>query len=161
MPIRNQVDNRNPRGSFSTRWRPRSCTGWRQVRRMMRKFSFRTPRFPVDFPVSVTQDCATRPGRCLEISVEGMKVELEDQFAPNSDGSVEIRCDELQLEIHFRVIYSESNVRGLEFTFRTGEQRKAVSDLVSRLSAPRPCRSLVPSGQRFASPHPASNFHFI
>jgi len=124
----------------------------------MRKFRFRAPRFPVDLPVSVMQDGATRPGRCLEISVEGMKVKLEDRFAPNSDGSVEIHIDELQMEIPFRVIYSESNTRGLEFAFETRKQKQAAASLVSALLAPRPCRSLVPGGQRFASPRPASAF---
>jgi len=124
----------------------------------MRKFRFRAPRFPVDLPVSVTQEGATRLGRCLEISLEGMKVELEDQFAPNSDGAVEIDLDDLQLRLPFRVVYSVANTRGLKFTIETRKQREAVSDLVSSLSVPRPCTSLVPHRQRFGPPHPVSPF---
>lgn len=121
----------------------------------MRNFNFRAPRFPVDLFVSIMQDGATRRGRCLEISVEGMKVELEDQFAPTSDGSVEIPLDESQLQLPFRVIYAAANVRGLEFTFETLAQKQIAANLISALTAPRQCRSLVPSGQRSALPRPA------
>jgi hypothetical protein len=43
----------------------------------------REPRYPVDIPVTVMRGAARCPGRCLDLSSEGLLVELSEELETN------------------------------------------------------------------------------
>jgi hypothetical protein len=102
----------------------------------MQKFEYRTPRYLVDLPVLLTLTDATIPGRCKEISKEGMRVELRDQVAAESSGTVSVSYKNLALELRVSVAHSGKGSDGLKFLFETEEDRSAVEHLVALLSGP-------------------------
>jgi hypothetical protein len=104
---------------------------------LMRKFDYRAPRFPVDFPVRLTLDGSTQPGRCIEISTEGMKLELKEPLAPDSNGVVRFSFQDVSLELVVRVAHSGVSFDGVKFVYETDEQRDEINRMVARLSAPQ------------------------
>jgi hypothetical protein len=100
----------------------------------MQKFEYRTPRYQVDLPVLLTLENASVPGRCREISKEGMRVELRQPVAPDSCGSVSIRYKELSLELSVCVTHSGPGHDGLKFLFASEEDRSLVDHLVALLA---------------------------
>lgn len=109
----------------------------------MRKFRFRSPRFPVDIPIKVTRGGASRPGRCIEISADGMKFEGADLPDPQSSGSIQIDYEELSLVLPFRSVYTAAKFEVAEFVLKSAEQKRDVNLLISAISSPKPCKSLV------------------
>jgi hypothetical protein len=105
----------------------------------MRKFNYRVPRFPVDIPVRLSFDESTQVGRCLEISIEGMKLEAGQPLSPDSRGTVNLSYLGIAVELSIRVAHSGSSFDGVMFVYESEEQRDKVSQLVSLLA--RPTRS--------------------
>lgn len=105
-------------------------------RKNMQKFEYRTPRYSVDLPVLLMLESARVPGRCREISREGMRVELGQPVAPDSCGSVSISYRELSVELPVCVTRSGPDNDGLKFVFRSDEDREAIERLVARLAGP-------------------------
>ena len=100
----------------------------------MRKFDYRVPRFLVDFPVRLTLEDATQFGRCLEISTEGMKLEVREHLSTDSCGAVHLSYKNLSLDLPVRVANSGPTYDGLRFIFETDEQREDVVRLVALLA---------------------------
>ncbi|HEX3892676.1 MAG TPA: PilZ domain-containing protein [Terracidiphilus sp.] len=103
----------------------------------MRKFDYRAPRFSVDLPVCLTFDASMQHGRCIEISTEGMKLELRQPLAPDSCGTVAFNYQDFALELPVRVAHSGSYYDGVKFIYETEEQRDEINRLVARLTAPQ------------------------
>lgn len=101
----------------------------------MQKFEYRTPRYPVDLPVLLTLQNATIPGRCQEISREGMKVELRDPVTPDTCGTVSVSYKELSLELPVCVARAGAGLGGLRFILESEKDRSAVERLVSLLAS--------------------------
>jgi|SRR5579872_1970510 len=112
------------------------CLTW-QERILMRKFDYRAPRFPVDFPVRLSIDGSTQPGRCVEISTEGMKLELREPLAPDSNGVVRFGFQDVSLELAVRVAHSGVSFDGVKFVYETDEQRDEINRMVARLTSPQ------------------------
>jgi PilZ domain len=104
----------------------------------MRKFNYRVPRFPVDLPVLLTFGESTQVGRCLEISVEGMKLEAGQPLSPDSRGTVHLTYLGIAVELSIRVAHAGSAFDGVTFVYDSEEQRDKVSQLVSLLARPTP-----------------------
>jgi hypothetical protein len=102
----------------------------------MRKFDYRAPRFAVDLPVRLMFEESIQPGRCLEISTEGMKLELRQPLAPDATGTVRLSYQDAILELPVRVAHSGAFYDGVKFIYESDEQRDEVSRLVTRLTAP-------------------------
>ena len=100
----------------------------------MQKFEYRTPRYLVDLPVLLIVADARVPGRCRQISREGMSVELPEPLAADASGTVSIRYKNLALELRVEVTNSEKGVEGLKFLFDTDEDRSSVERLVALLA---------------------------
>jgi PilZ domain len=100
----------------------------------MQKFEYRTPRYQVDLPVLLTLNNTSVPGRCREISREGMKVELRQPVAPDSCGSVSISYKDLSLELPVCVTHSGPGYDGLKFVFNSERDRSMVERLVALLA---------------------------
>jgi hypothetical protein len=103
----------------------------------MRNFVYRAPRFPVDLPVHLTIEDSTVAARCREISEDGMDLEgLEDPL-PVSSGMVAVSYKGMKIEIEARVVRSESNSGGLEFIYKSEEERNRVAHFVALAAEPR------------------------
>jgi hypothetical protein len=100
----------------------------------MQKFEYRIPRYVVDLPVMLTLEGLSIPGRCREISIEGMRVELRQPAPPESSGTVSIHYRELSLELPVCVTHSGTGHDGLKFQFEAEKDRTAVERLVSLLA---------------------------
>lgn len=103
----------------------------------MRKFDYRAPRFAVDLPVRVTFDGAMQQGRCIEISTEGMKLELRQPLSTESPGSVRLSYQEFSLEVPVRVAHSGPTFDGVRFVCVSDEQRDELVRLVAVLAGAR------------------------
>lgn len=110
----------------------------------MQKFRYRTPRYAVDLPVSVTLQGTTFPGRCREISLEGMRLEVDEVLRENATGSVSLAHRHISVEVPVRVKYTGARQDGLRFLFDSERQRAMVAELVELLSEPpAPCRPVL------------------
>jgi hypothetical protein len=101
----------------------------------MQKFDYRAPRFLVDFPVQLTVGDSTQLGRCKEISVDGMRLELCEVVAANSLGTLRMNYESLRIELDARVTHTVSSSVGLKFVFESDRQRKDIERLVTLLAA--------------------------
>jgi len=102
----------------------------------MQKFEYRSPRFTVDLPVQVTVEQSTVPGRCRNISKEGMWLELRQPLPPDARGTVIVNCHDNPLELSVRVAYSGKTHEGVEFIYNSDSERNAVAHLVASLAGP-------------------------
>jgi hypothetical protein len=109
----------------------------------MRKFDYRSPRFPVDLPVRLTWGDLTRFGRCREISTEGMKLELNESFCPTTVGALDLCYEDVNLRLPVRLTHSGPNFDAVKFVYESIEQKDAVARLVACLTGPKPCTSLA------------------
>jgi hypothetical protein len=85
----------------------------------------------------------TRLGRCVEISADGMRFEGADQLDPESSGSIQIDHEELSLVLPFRSVYTTVKFEVAEFVLESEAQRRDLNLLISAISSPKPCKSLV------------------
>jgi hypothetical protein len=99
------------------------------------KFDYRSPRFPVDLPIQFTVQTLTLGARCIEISNEGMKLELQEPFPPNARGTVSICHQDGLLELDARVAHAGETHGGMVFLYKSVRERAAVADLIAGLSA--------------------------
>lgn len=106
---------------------------------LMQKFTYRTPRFPVDLPIRLTVDERTFHARCREISRDGMQLEIEQPLGLSTRGIAAIACGGFALEIAVEVSHSGPSQEGVKFIFSSDSQRSDVARLVAILAAePRP-----------------------
>lgn len=111
----------------------------------MQKLEYRSPRFNVDLPIEFTIEQSTLPGRCRNISKDGMRLELRQPLPPDALGTVRLNCQDRPLELSVRVAYSGKTYEGVEFVYRSDIERNAVGRLVASLasSTGRPCLVLL------------------
>jgi hypothetical protein len=100
----------------------------------MQKFEYRTPRYTVDLPVLLILADARIPGRCRQISNEGMSVEFRDPVAADACGTVSVSYKNLSLELRICVTNNGKGADGLKFLFETDEDRSSVERLVALLA---------------------------
>lgn len=101
----------------------------------MQKFEYRTPRYLVDLPVVLTLQEGSFPGRCREISKDGMRVELLQPVAPESSGTVCVSYNDYSIELRVTVAHSGAKFDGLKFLFESDRDRSTVERLVSLLAS--------------------------
>lgn len=109
----------------------------------MQKFTYRTPRFPVDLPIRLTVDENVLHAHCREISRDGMQLEIAPPLGLNARGIASITWEGFALEIAVEVSHSGPSQEGVKFLFSSDRQRSEVSRLVAMLTAER-----QPSGLR-------------
>lgn len=109
----------------------------------MQKFTYRTPRFPVDLPIRLTVDENIFHVRCREISRDGMQLEVGQPLGLSTRGIAAITWESFALEIAVEVSHSTPSQEGVKFVFSSDRQRSDVAHLVAMLAAGR-----GPSGPR-------------
>jgi hypothetical protein len=100
----------------------------------MQKFEYRTPRYKVDLPVLLILADARIPGRCREISKEGMTVEFREPLASDATGIVSLSYRNMALDLSICVAHSGKGADGLKFLFEKEQDRAAVERLVALLA---------------------------
>lgn len=108
----------------------------------MQKFDYRAPRFAVDFPVKLKMLNSLQHTRCLDISEDGMRLELGDPFPPECCGEVSFSYQEIRLDLQVRVTHAGAGCDGLKFLYQSAEQRTKMLHLMSLLATPHPPSSL-------------------
>lgn len=103
----------------------------------MQKFTYRTPRFPVDLPIRLTIDGKTIHARCCEISREGMQLEIRQPLPSNYRGTVSLAWQNIVLELPVEMAHSGSSQDGVRFVFSSDKERRDVAHLVAVLAANR------------------------
>jgi hypothetical protein len=102
----------------------------------MHKFTYRTPRYTVDFPVQLALGEAIITGRCREISTDGMQLELRRPLPAGFQGVVCLSWQNVHLELQVRLAHTGAKQDALRFVFGSEKERAAVADLVARLADP-------------------------
>lgn len=102
----------------------------------MQKFQYRSPRYRVDLPVLLMLENSDVPGRCREISSDGMKVEFLQPVARNSCGTLRIGRGESSLEIRARVTRIGVENDGVVFLFESERERRVLQRLVALTATP-------------------------
>lgn len=97
----------------------------------MQKFQYRSPRYPVDLPVTLILEDTSVCGRCREISNDGMTVEFLHPVTRNSCGTLRIGRGDSFLEVQARVTRIGAENDGVKFLFESEKQRRALQRLVS------------------------------
>jgi UDP-3-O-acyl-N-acetylglucosamine deacetylase len=100
----------------------------------MKKFKYRTPRFSVDLPVQFTLQNSVLAGRCREIGVEGMTVELKPKPANKSRGIVSLVHLDRTIELAAQVAHVVGIRAGLAFIYESESERNAVAHFVASLA---------------------------
>src|ERR1700691_2588 len=104
----------------------------------MQKFDYRSPRYTVDLPVRYTlekaSEKATLPGRCIELSKDGMTLETQQPLPKDALGTVSISYQDRTLELNVRVVHAGESQSGMEFIYHSDAERKAVIHLVASLT---------------------------
>jgi hypothetical protein len=109
----------------------------------MRKLQYRAPRIPVDLPVRVTQGDLAQMMRCRDLSVDGMKLDLNGASFPYSSGSIQLMDGTSSLELSFQVRSRAVDSIGIVFHDKSIEQSEALSRLIASLSRRNASLSLV------------------
>jgi hypothetical protein len=102
----------------------------------MQKFEYRNPRYLVDLLVLFTVQNSIIPGRCTEISKEGMTVELREPVPVETCGTVSLSYKELTLLLPVSVAHSGTGNDGLKFRLESEEDRNLVDRLVALVAGP-------------------------
>jgi hypothetical protein len=109
----------------------------------MRKLQYRAPRIAVDFPVRVTHGDSSQMTRGREISVDGMKLDLDGASFPFTGGFIQLVDGISTLKIPFEVRTRAIDSIGVAFQNLSIEQSEALSKLIASLSRRSTCLSLV------------------
>ena len=107
----------------------------RRLKAAMRKFSYRTPRYVVDFPVQLTVGNSVITGRCAEISTEGLQVEISQSLPQDYRGLLCLAWRNTVLELCVRLAHTGTRQDALRFVFESEKERIAVADLVAQIAA--------------------------
>lgn len=102
----------------------------------MHKFTYRTPRYAVDFPVQLELGSSVIAGRCKEISTDGMRLELRRSLPVGFCGMVYLAWHNIHLELRVRLAHTSSGQDALRFVFESEKERASIADLVTRLADP-------------------------
>ena len=103
-------------------------------RAIMQRFEYRGARFSVDLPVQFTEENITMPGRCTEISKEGLKLDLGEPLQSDSSGTVSMCFQGRTLEFRVRVVHVGARHCGMEFIYSSNAEQLAVATLVESLA---------------------------
>lgn len=109
----------------------------------MQKFDYRVPRFSADVPARLTLAESTRSGQCKDISLEGMRLEMQHPFPLDSVGTLELSVEGIAVELGFRITNCQHRSNGLKFIYESEEQRQRIRRIVSLLASPHNKPGLV------------------
>lgn len=100
----------------------------------MQRFQYRHPRFKVNAPLTfyLTPGSPLR-GRCIDISADGMKAELDQDVPVGSVLRLELSLGGDSLALAARVAYYDQNYYGLVFEFSSDEERSLLGERLQAL----------------------------
>jgi PilZ domain len=108
----------------------------------MQRFEYRNPRFSVDLPAQFSVARGALAGRCTDIGIKGMKLDLPDHVIAGCQGIVLLHHQNQTIELMARVARIGPMHCGLEFVGDSQAEQSAIVQLLAKLTAPR-CRHLM------------------
>lgn len=100
----------------------------------MRRLGYRTPRFQVNFPVYLAIGNDVKAARCTDISLDGMRLELDERLARDAMACVSFEVDGERYVLQGRVARSQLSGAGLRFVFASKGQQNKVHELIGRVT---------------------------
>jgi hypothetical protein len=100
----------------------------------MRDFVFRAPRFPVDLAVQLTFENSTVMARCVEISKDGIVIEVPNRPLEDCNWTVAMSHKGLRIEVEARVARSGSKSDVLQFIYGSEAELKAMAQFVASVA---------------------------
>jgi PilZ domain len=125
----------------------------------MHPLEYRNPRFSVDLPAQLCIANETLAGRCTDIGIEGMRLELPSNVVPGCQGIVRLHYQNQTVELKARVARIGPMYCGLEFVCDCPADQSTIVHLLATLKTPRSRHqiSLVPRIDASLSGRPRSN----
>jgi hypothetical protein len=124
----------------------------------MHRLEFRNPRFSVDLPAQLCIANQILAGRCTDIGIKGMRLDLPSNVVSGCQGTVCLHYQNQTIELKVRVARIGPMHCGLEFVCDSHAERSTVVHLLAMLETP-PSRhqiSLVPRIDASLSGRPRS-----
>jgi hypothetical protein len=109
----------------------------------MRRFEYRAPRFPADVSVKLDLQDSAMSGRCVQISLDGMRGKFDKPLQQKALGTVTIAYRDVLIDVPVQVAHSTPTDEGLTFLFDSDHQRNSVKRLIGLISETPAPRSLV------------------
>ena len=110
----------------------------------MRKFDYRVPRFTIDLPVRLTLADSILFGRCVEISAEGMKLNLREPLTVDAPGVVHVSFASATLDLPVRIAHCGEECEGVQFVYGSDAERDQVISFIALIAgSPRPGPTLL------------------
>jgi hypothetical protein len=100
----------------------------------MRKFEYRSARFPTEFAITFTDSHGQISAACTEISRDGMEVHLAHPQPLDNCGRICLIHAGHALELDVRVAYSRQDRCGMQFVYKTGREKELVDNLIADLA---------------------------
>lgn len=112
----------------------------------MHRLEYRNPRFSVDLPAQLCMANETLSGRCTDIGIKGMRLDLPSNVVSGCQGIVRLHYQNQTIELKARVTRIGSMHCGLEFVCDSHAEQSTVVRLLAMLKTPhsRYQISLVP-----------------
>jgi len=101
----------------------------------MQRFEYRSPRFSADIPVQFIFEESALFGRCIEISEEGMTLQLQEPFPAVPSGVLSIMHRNCTLQLKARVAHTNGAQGGLQFVYESPAERHSVAKIVAYLAS--------------------------
>lgn len=96
----------------------------------VQSFAYRSPRFALSLPLEFLVEGTSIPGRCRDLSEQGISVLLQQPVLPGTRGRVRLRIESCCVEVAAQVAYAELYEAGLHFTFGSLAEQAFVEMLV-------------------------------
>jgi PilZ domain len=109
----------------------------------MHRFEYRNPRFTVDLPAQFCTVDEPLAGRCTDIGIRGMRLDLVGNVDPGCMGTVVLHYQNQAIELKARVARVGDMHCGLEFVWDSLTAQSCVTHLVAKLTAHRPRQALA------------------
>lgn len=100
----------------------------------MQKFEYRLPRVSANLPITFITHSVNFVGQCIDISKRGMRIEASPRLPLNACGTASIRYQDRILEFSMRVTHVEESSCGLEFLYKSSDERDEVAHLIASLA---------------------------
>ncbi len=109
---------------------------------LMHRFEYRNPRFAVDLPAQFCVLDELLAGRCTDIGIKGMRLDLPHNVVSGCKGTVVLHYQNQTIDLKVVVARVGAMYCGLEFVCDSHTAQSSVAHLVAKLTAPH-CRHLM------------------
>ena len=96
----------------------------------MRKFEYRSARFPIHIPLRFADGSCEVSGVCTQVSLDGMEVLLAESPQIGNSGKISLTLEDQIVEIEVLVAHLNDDRCGMKFVYKSERERKMMNELV-------------------------------